>query len=151
MSYDAKRYLYVPVRVALSDPEREVRVGDTVYVRALVIEVQPGLGLVVQLFSKTDKYDVFVRSDHVVEMDVPNPPTEPGNGSWVTGTVGGQPTVFRRDDSACADPTNATRRRFPCRWRDYATGDWVDWPTAYQRGADPARQLHEDISNQNQE
>lgn len=42
---------------------RDLYPGDTVLVRAKVVRAQEGVGALVEIFSKTDHYDVWVRED----------------------------------------------------------------------------------------
>lgn len=128
------------------DVARTVRVGDTVLVSGTVLEVSPGVGVLVELFSKTDQYRDWIREDRVVGLVVPDAPDEPSDGSWIVGPdsdsiCGGGINVYHRND---AGATTEPERRYPRRWQVAGTGEWVDWPTAHHRGADPGRRLHDD-------
>jgi hypothetical protein len=120
----------------------DARVGDTVLVRGEAIEVIGGVGVRVELFSKTDQYRVWVREDLVAEV-LPlggGCPPEPGDGAWIAGDDSGNGVVFHCDD---AHGRPAGGRRFDQRWWDFACQEWVDWPTVLRRGADPGRVLRE--------
>ena len=112
--------------------------GDTVHVVATVVRVHPlGLGVDVELVSPTNPigYQVRVRDDGVVAVDIPEPPTEPRDGTVLRGPGPDSVNVFIRCDTDAA--TDHVQRRWPRRWRDVATGERIDWPTAHHRGADP--------------
>ncbi len=116
-----------------------VMVGDEVVVRGTVIEVKPGVGVVVEFFSKTDQWRGWVRED-LVEVVMPaGLPKEPADGTWLrTGPDADEPSVFHRDD---AEGHSGGNRRFDEHWWDFHAGQWIDWPTAHRRGADPSRRL----------
>lgn len=121
----------------------EVRPGDVVLVRATVLESVPGVGARVELYSKTDQYDAWVRHDLVAALDRPDVPDEPVDGTWLvapdTDALDGGVNVFHRDDAGAPDEPE---RRCPRRWQVAGTGEWVDWAGAVHRGADPSRTLH---------
>lgn len=123
----------------------EVRPGDVVLIRATVLESHPGVGARVELFSKTDQYDVWVRHDLVAVLDRPDVPGEPVDGTWLvapdTNALDGGVNVFHRDD---AGAPSEPERRCPRRWQVAGTGEWLDWPTVYHRGGRPDRRLHDD-------
>jgi hypothetical protein len=76
----------------------KVQPGDVVSVRGTVMEVVSGVGVVVELFSKTDQYQTWVREDAVVgvlteAVDADEPPL----GSYVETTeVDGAVVVWHR-------------------------------------------------------
>lgn len=120
----------------------EVRPGDVVLIRATVVENTPGVGVLVELFSKTDQYEAWVRHDLVAARDRPDVPDEPVDGTWlVAPDTDGGVNVFHRDDAG-APPE--PERRCPRRWQVAGTGEWLDWPTVHHRGGRPDRQLHDD-------
>lgn len=92
--------------------------------------------LEVELFSKTDGFKAFVRADlcHLLPFDGPE---EPADGTILDATnVEDHATFFlRRDEAAPADQN----LRYVRRWRDVSADEWIDWPEAHRRGADPAR------------
>lgn len=72
-------------------------------------------------------------------------PGEPADGTMLAGTdpSGTNLRVFRRDDAeGHFDPD----RRHHRRWWDAVGQEWIDWPTAVRRGADPARVLREETT-----
>lgn len=118
----------------------DLRVGDSILVKASVVEVAPGVGVRVELFSKTDQYTAWIRTDHVDQLVLPDAGDEPGDGTWLEClTDCGDPNVFFRNDGQ--GPKDQPVRRFDRHWWDVAGMQWVDWPTAIRRGADPARRL----------
>ncbi len=167
--------------VAVTDT-RQVLPGDTVHIQGTVLQVVPDVGYLVELFSKTDQYQAWVRPDSVVAVEIPQPPTEPPDGTWLVGSDNNRPNVFLRNDAGAAEtrrslpadlsaatPTlfaalnNVARQmaslsgtlnrpsaedapppgaRFVARWYDHAEGEWVTWPVAYARGADPEMRLY---------
>lgn len=126
----------------------DVRVGDEVLIRATVVSLPDrARGEVkVELFSKTDQYNAVVRLDLIetVLMLFPSVAEEPPDGTWLAGETNedtGNASVFRRDDAEghCDQPI----RRYDRHWWDFAASEWIDWPTAIRRGADPRRRLEE--------
>ncbi|MFJ1539343.1 hypothetical protein ACIODS_12440 [Micromonospora chalcea] len=113
-------------------------VGDTVLIRGVIKQYTPGVGALVEFFSKTDQYEAWIRSDLIADVLLPNPPAEPADGTWLAGVKpGGTNTrVFIRDD---AEGHNDPDRRHDRHWWDVVAEEWVDWPTAVRRGADPQR------------
>lgn len=125
----------------------EVMVGDQVLVAGTAMRVVPGVGVLVELFSKTDQYENWVREDLVhLPAKTLNVKDEPADGTTLMGDIDpetGCGSVFRHDvaEGHC-DPD----RRFDRAWWDYAAGEWVDWPTALRRGANPGRRLTEEAA-----
>lgn len=121
----------------------EPRVGDEVLIRATVKKVTPTVGVLVELFSKTEQYPVWIRPDEFADVVLPDMPDEPADGTWLHGIHPHTNTtaVFRRDD---AEGHNDPDRRHDRRWWDVVAGEWIDWPTAVRRGADTARVLREE-------
>lgn len=121
---------------------RDVMVGDEIAIRGTVERVVPGVGVLVRLFSKTDVYPAWVRWDDVIDVINAGAPPEPPDLTWLAGDVDddGFGSVFRRDD---AEGHNDDGRRFDRHWWDVAGCEWVDWPTAWRRGANPRRVLTE--------
>lgn len=118
-------------------------VGDEVLIRATVVKWQPGVGARVELFSKTDQYQAWIRADHIAEVVVNDiPVAEPADGTILAGEEPGGVNlrVFVRDD---AEGHNDPDRRHDRHWWDVTAEDWVDWPTAVRRGANPDRVLRE--------
>lgn len=114
--------------------------GDRVLVQATVVRATPGVGVLVEMFSKTDHYEAWVRwSDITSITEVVSP--EPPDGTWLVGDADedGNGSVFRRDDAE--GHNDRERRRYDRRWWDYAASEWIDWPTALRRGANPAKRL----------
>lgn len=122
--------------------QTQLRVGDTVWIRATVTRIARSEEVEVELFSKTTQYQELVRSD-LLELELPEVPDEPPDGTWLHGHPrdDGNSSVFRRDDAE--GHNDVPGRRYDRRWWDFAAGEWVDWPTAVARGADPARRLVE--------
>lgn len=121
------------------------RVGDEVLIRGTVKEWRPGIGLLVEMLSKTDQYTAWVRADFVYDVLLPDLPDEPADGTWLAGIdPGGTNTrVFIRDD---AEGHNDPDRRHDRRWWDVVAEQWVDWPTAVKRGADPQVVLRTEVA-----
>lgn len=126
------------------------RVGDEILIRGTVKQYVPGVGVLVELFSKTDQYDAWIRLDLIADVNLPDLPDEPVNGTWLAGTnsantaPGGPHTrVFIRDD---AEGHNDPDRRHDRRWWDVVAEQWIDWPTAVKRGADPKVALRAEVS-----
>ncbi|GAA4439078.1 hypothetical protein [Phytohabitans houttuyneae] len=119
---------------------REPMVGDEVLVRGTVVRYIDGVGALVELFSKTDQYQAWVREDDIADVVLTEVPDEPGDGTWLAGTEPGGTNVrvFRRDD---AEGHNDPDRRYHRRWWDVHAEQWLDWPGAVKRGADPTRVL----------
>ncbi|MDG4791954.1 hypothetical protein O7626_39770 [Micromonospora sp. WMMD1102] len=127
----------------LPDGVSAPHVGDEVLIRGKVVRWVPTVGAVVELFSKTDQYEVWIRPDRIAEVIVPNVPDEPADGTWL---LGEDPhvrnaRVFQRDDAEghCDRP----ERRHDRHWWDVVAEEWIDWPEAVRRGADPARRVRE--------
>lgn len=116
--------------------------GDEVLIRGRVVEHLPGLGTLVELFSKTDQYQAWVRLDLIAEVVLPDVPAEPGDGTWLAATGEGPwtaPRVWYRRD---ADAPNEPDRRWRRRWFDVAIQDRIDWPEVVRRGGDPQGVLY---------
>lgn len=113
----------------------DIRPGDRVLIEAAVIRHMPGVGTLVELFSKTDQYTAWVREDHIVQVVLPDPVPEPEDDTWLLGSFDGHPRVFHRDD---AEGHNDPERRHDRHWWDVVTEQWIDWPEAVRRGANPA-------------
>ncbi|MEU8334853.1 hypothetical protein [Micromonospora tulbaghiae] len=113
-------------------------VGDNVLVRGVIKQYTPGVGALVEFFSKTDQYEVWIRPDLIADVLLPNPPAEPVDGTWLHGNTTPGHTAFVRDDSGSGSQHDEDRR-FPRRWFDVAAQEYIDWPTAVRRGADPQR------------
>lgn len=121
-----------------SDPEIDALIADG---EATVLRI--GTGAEPRAASR-DRAEAWVLEDAVRDVVIPEAPDEPADGTWLIGddTDGdGLSSVFRRDD---AEGHNDPDRRHHRRWWDYARGEWIDWPTAVRRGADPARRLREE-------
>ena len=127
----------------------DIRPGDTVWLRAEVLRtsaVPDGLSsdaqVKVRLFGKVDQHELWVLVRDHVERVVPRGqglPSEPADGTWIH--VGRK--AWRRDDAeghndqaTNPDPDEWARRFDRC-WWDFEYQEWVDWPTAYARGARP--------------
>lgn len=122
------------------DPPAALAVDDEVLIRARVVQVVRGVGALVELFSKTDQYQAWIRGDLIAEViPAPVPPEEPPDGTWLLGRADydGTSSVFHRDDAeGHCDPKDA-----PEHWWDVAGQQWVSWPDAVRRGADPDGRL----------
>jgi hypothetical protein len=94
-----------------------------------VIEVS-GAGLLVELFSKTDQYHAWVRADRC-ELELPELPAEPADGTMLETHNGDGSYIFKRDDVKA--PTDDTRR-YRRHWWSYVDQTWVDWPDIVARG-----------------
>lgn len=121
-----------------------VRVDDTVLIRGTVKEIVAGVGVLVELFSKTDQYSAWVRLDNVVGLVVPDVPDEPADGTWLFApddlALSDGINVFHRDDGSAP---NEPDRRWPRRWQLAGTAEWLDWPTACHRGAGTAQPIRQ--------
>ncbi len=114
--------------------------GDTVHIRGTVVQARGGVGVQVELFSKTDQYTAWVQLGDVVALVLPDVPPEPGDGTWIPARDDdGGVNVFHRCDAEAPDEPD---RRFPRRWQVAGTGEWVDWATAVHRGADTDQRLN---------
>lgn len=115
-------------------------VADEVLIRGTVIEVVPGAGVTIELFNKASQHTAWVRESDVVQVVTREGPPEPDDGTWLVGEPDddGRSSVFRRSDAEghCDDD-----RRYDRRWWDVAAAQWIDWPTAVRRGANPATRL----------
>jgi hypothetical protein len=137
--------------VRVSDPS-QLSVGDLVLVRARVRQVGQEHGVLVKLSSGSGPlYDAWVRADRVEYQVVADVPEEPEDGVWVRSQAGpGSPvsSVWARADNFSHPPMPPAPvepdRRWPRRWWDFRARQWVDWPTAYRRGASPTHQLRVD-------
>ena len=120
----------------------EPMVGDEVLIRAAVLRWEPTVGALVELFSKTDQYEEWIRPDRIAEVVVPNLPEEPADGVWLGGEDphSGNARFFARNDAEghCDDD-----RRHDRHWWDVVAEEWIDWPAAIRRGADPQRGISE--------
>lgn len=116
-------------RLGVMDSEMQgIKPGDTALIRAEVLAVQPGVGLLVKLFSKTDEYQARIRPDLIADVEhhgVGLDP-EPADGRWVM--IGPQetPLLWHR---SCAKGYHDSERRFDRHWWSHVTQGWVDWPT----------------------
>jgi hypothetical protein len=122
-----------------------IHVGDKVLVLGEAVEVVSGVGVLVEFFSKTDQYSGWIRED-LVHHHPPEPVPEPPDGTWLVGGENpdtGEQSVFRRDDAE--GRSDRPVRRHDRHWWDYAGSEWVDWPEAVRRGADPHRRLIEHL------
>lgn len=123
----------------------EVMVGDQVLVQATALRVIEGVGVLVEMFSKTDRYEGWIREDlvHLPEKTT-DLADEPADGTTLMGDIDpetGNGSVFRRDD---AEGHFHPDRRCQQVWWDYAASEWIDWPEAVRRGANPGRRLTEE-------
>lgn len=118
------------------------RVGDEVLIRGTVLQWIPTVGARVELFSKTDQYEAWIRPDHIAEVIVPDLPAEPADGTWLLGEEprGTNARIFMRDD---AEGHHDPYRRHDQHWWDVVAEQWIDWPAAVKRGADATRVLRE--------
>ena len=122
----------------------DVRVGDVVLVEATVVDADPGPAeeIEVQIETKVEMVRIPVLREKITGVRIPDPPTEPADGTWLSNQAGTR--VWRRwDDRA---PLVAGHR-FTARWLDLAntvegSPAWVTWPQAHTDGADPAQELH---------
>lgn len=118
------------------------RVGDEILIRGTVTQYAPGVGVTVELFSKTDQYTAWVRFDLIADVILPDLPAEPADGTWLAGVDpdgrADRVRVFVRDDEG--GPRESGRRHYR-QWWDVAAQQWVDWPAAVRRGADPSRPI----------
>lgn len=118
----------------------QLKPGDEVLIRGVVVEAMDGVGVSVELFSKTDQYVGWIRLDQLARLILADVPEEPGDGTWLTATdYDVVVNVFHRDDARA--PVDA-ERRWRRRWLVVGTGEWIDWPTVVHRGGDPDRQLY---------
>lgn len=118
-----------------------VKVGDIVYVRAKVTSVFAEQYTVAVDTRSSGVCDVTVNDDQVVAVEVPQPPDEPDDGVWVVAEHDAQHdglNVYVRRDAAAPREEG---RRWPRRWQNIGTGEFVDWATAVAHGADPDNQL----------
>lgn len=115
-------------------------VGDEILIRGIVKQYMPGVGVLVELFSKTDQYEAWVRLDLVDDLRLHVSPDEPSDGTWLEGVEPGGTNrlAFIRDDRGSS---SEPERRHQRHWFDVAAQEFVDWPTAVKRGADPSRPL----------
>lgn len=108
--------------------------GDTVMIKAEVVRSVAGLGAVVRLYSKTDEMKVWVAEKHLqfatsgLGLD-----PEPEDGAWLIHCAGGRPRIFHRDDAKGHNDRDV--RRHDRHWWDVVAEEWIDWPTACDRGA----------------
>ncbi|RKR92837.1 hypothetical protein BDK92_7319 [Micromonospora pisi] len=118
-------------------------VGDEVLVRGTVLRWLPGVGAVIEVLGKTDVQQVWVRPDRIDKVILPDLPGEPADGTMLGGTDpdGSNDRVFRRDDAEGHNDRH--ERRHDRHWWDVVAEEWIDWPTAVRRGADPGRVLRE--------
>jgi len=119
-----------------------IKVGDPVLVTGTAVDVIDGVGVVVRMFGRSDQHEIWIREDDVARAPMPDVPDEPGDQAWVLGILDDEsPGVWHRDDANAPDEPKRRHRR---RWLDVSGSEWVDWPTAVARGADPTRRLVED-------
>lgn len=113
--------------------------GDRVLVQATVIRATPGFGVLVEMVSKTDQYQAWVRWADVTPV-MEDLRSEPPDGTWLVGDDhdDGSSSVFHRDD---AEGHSDQGRRYDRHWWDYSASEWIDWPTALRRGANPDNRL----------
>lgn len=123
----------------------DIRPEDTVLVRAKVRRRIEGFGVLVELFSRSDRYTAWVREDLVdgvrpagVGID-----PEPPDGTWILSAD--RQRLWRRDDGRFGQDVAAKRPepgpRFAACWWDYAEQRFVDWPTAFAAGARPGHRV----------
>jgi hypothetical protein len=131
------------------DPEQrqDLRPGDVVLIQARVVQDKPRRNrdehVAVELFSKTDQYEVLIRPDLVHSLSVPVV-TEPPDDTWLVGPddLNGDPAihVYHRHDAAAAEylaqriNTDVVEPRFPARWQRAGTGEWLSWSDVAERG-----------------
>lgn len=113
---------------------RPIHVGDTVMLRAEVLQSKEGLGAQVRLYSKTDEMKIWVREDHLMYPLIGSDlPEEPEDFTWLlTVDDGGFPLIFHRDD---AEGHSDDRRRHDQHWFDVVNQAWIDWPAVVALGA----------------
>lgn len=113
---------------------REIFVGDTVMIRGTVLKSIEGVGALVELFSKTDQYPAWIREEDLrwaqVDGDLP---LEPEDGTWLLSYVDANSRIFNRNDAE--GHNDREDRRHDRHWWDVVAEEWIDWPTAVQRGA----------------
>lgn len=102
----------------------EIKPGDTVTIRVKVLEVGPAdLGMKVELFSKTDQYPAWIRTDLVTEhTPAPAVRAEPEPGAYL---IGGQLAVNFTDVHHDPPPPDGGWWRYGRGW------DWHSWPTVW--------------------
>lgn len=121
--------------------QKTVQVGDTVHVAGVVTRIVAEQ-YTVSIHTRGGGPEAFtVDDDQVVAVEVPDPPAEPDNGTWVIAPRDAwtaERNLFERDDANA--PVEAGRR-WPRRWYNMGSGEWNDWPTVIARGGDPDRRL----------
>lgn len=116
-----------------TDPYAAPRVpaGTPLLIRGTVKEHQPGVGYLVELFSKTDQYEAWVREDQVAHVvPVPVVPPEPADETRWLGSDG---ATYERHDG-----WRATRGE-QC-WYNTNSGGPDTWVTVW-RQAQPSQPL----------
>jgi hypothetical protein len=113
-------------------------VGDEVLVRGVVVRSIVGVGALVRFTSKNEDYQGWIREEDLrwsLSAGAELPP-EPADDTWllVDGVLSsdGNPRIFKRDD---AEGHFDLDRRHQQHWFDLVAQEWIDWPTAVQRGA----------------
>lgn len=124
-----------------SSVQQTVKIGDTVHIVGKVASVIAEQFSVIVNTHGNGPQLVTVDDTEIIAVEIPDPPAEPDNGTWVVALHDSRHdglNAFVRDDAdAPADPDRRYRRR----WRDVGSGAFVDWPTVITRGGDPANQL----------
>lgn len=101
-------------------------IGDKVQLEATVLESLAGVGVLLEVFSKTDQMKVWVRESHLLStVSDEGLPVEPLNGTLLLLTLtDGRGMAFRRDDEeGHFDPG----RRHDRHWFSISDQMWVDW------------------------
>lgn len=110
-----------------------IHVGDTAVFKAEVLRSVAGVGALLKIFSKTDEMQIWVAEDHLLHSSMAELTPEPPDGTWLLAhDADGMPKIFHRNDAeGHFDPG----RRHQQHWFDVVNGEWIDWPTACERGA----------------
>jgi hypothetical protein len=117
--------------VSTEDTNPAAEPGRTVLIRATVLEHISGVGYRVELFSKADQYEAWIREDQVAHV-VPGPvaPPEPADGTrW----IGADGATYERHDTWAS--TSGLRR-----WYNTNSGGPDTWAQVW-RMAQPSEPL----------
>lgn len=125
--YDEKRFMtyFCLPKDATIHPE------DEVLIRAKVIRtIAFSPNVLVELFSKTDQYEAWIRRDHILMLAASTDVPEPEDKSWVLqGDEGSFDGVFAfcRSDVGAPLSTPNGPRRDPAHWFSVGSGQWMTW------------------------